>query len=205
MIRVFIVDDHPVVRSGLKGLLSLSAQLQVVGEASSGTEAIEQLAQLEVDVVLCDLRLGAGLDGVDVIEAVQEFPNPPKVLILTTYDNDSDIARAVMAGASGYLLKDALPETIVDAIDDAAAGALVLTPDLEARMTDRIVQGIPKLSSREIDVLRIVAQGRSNREIAKELFVTEATVKTHLVHAFSKLGAESRTEAVALARKHGFI
>lgn len=205
MIRVLIVDDHPVVRSGLRALLSLSPGLQIVGEAATGDEAVARITLGGVDVVLCDLRLGPGLDGVGVIEAVQALPDAPSVLILTTYDNDSDIARAVLAGAAGYLLKDASPDAIVAAIERAAAGALVLTPDLAARMTERIVHGVPKLSGRERDVLALVAQGRSNREIAKLLYVTEATVKTHLVHAFSKLGADSRTQAVALARSHGLL
>lgn len=205
MIRVLVVDDHPVVRSGLRALLSLEEGLQVVGEAASGADAVARTASGGIDVVLCDLRLGEGLDGVGVVEAVRRLPDAPAVLILTTYDNDSDIARAVLAGAAGYLLKDAAPEAIVAAIGAAASGGLVLEPELQARVTERLVRGVPRLSDRELDVLRLVAEGSSNREIARALFVSEATVKTHLVHAFGKLGADSRTEAVAIAREHGLL
>ncbi|WP_246043238.1 LuxR C-terminal-related transcriptional regulator [Tessaracoccus massiliensis] len=156
-------------------------------------------------MVLCDLRLGEGLDGVGVTEAVRRRPNPPSVLILTTYDNDSDIARAVLAGAAGYLLKDAQPEDIVRGIADAVAGRLVLSSDLEGRVVERMSKGVPTLSARELDVLRLVAEGLTNRDIAKQLFISEGTVKTHLVHAFAKLDADSRTAAVAAARRHGLL
>lgn len=205
MIRVLIVDDHPVVRSGLKALLSSVPTLEVVGEAASGDEAVARASEGGVDVVLCDLRLGDGLDGVGVTTALRGRPGAPAVLILTTYDNDSDIVRAVMAGAAGYLLKDAEPDAIVAAITDAAAGRMVLTADLQARVSERMLRGVPSLSERELEVLRLVADGRSNREIARALFVSEATVKTHLVHSFAKLGADSRTGAVAAAREHGLL
>ena len=205
MIRVLIVDDHPVVRTGLVALLSGEPDLKVVGVAASGEEAVALAADLAPDVVLCDLRLGAGLDGVGVTAALRRDPDGPAVLILTTYDNDSDIARAVLAGAAGYLLKDADPATIAAGIADAAAGRLVLSADLERRVVDRLVRGVPQLSERELDVLQLVADGRANKEIARALFISEATVKTHLVHAFGKLGADSRTSAVALARQHGLL
>ena len=205
MIRVLIVDDHPVVRTGLVALLSGEPDLKVVGVAASGEEAVALAADLAPDVVLCDLRLGAGLDGVGVTAALRRDPDGPAVLILTTYDNDSDIARAVLAGAAGYLLKDAAPATIAAGIADAAAGRLVLSADLERRVVDRLVRGVPQLSERELDVLQLVADGRANKEIARALFISEATVKTHLVHAFGKLGADSRTSAVALARQHGLL
>lgn len=203
MIAVLVVDDHPVVRSGLKALLASEPGIDVVGEAASGAEALALASQ--ADVVLCDLRLGDGLDGVGVTRALRAQPDAPAVLILTTYDNDSDIVRAVMAGAAGYLLKDAEPAALVRAIHEAAEGRLVLAPGLEERVTDRMVKGVPTLSERELDVLRLVAEGKSNREVAKALFVSEATVKTHLVHIFAKLGVDNRTEATARARDHGLV
>lgn len=205
MIRVLLVDDHPVVRSGLEALLGAEPGLAVVGAAASGVQALALVDALHPDVVLCDLRLGEGLDGVDVTAALRGRPDAPAVLILTTYDNDSDIARAVLAGAAGYLLKDAEPAAIVAGIADAAAGRLVLSTDLAGRVTERLVQGVPSLSERELDVLRLVAEGLANKEVARRLFISEGTVKTHLVHAFAKLGADSRTAAVTTARRHGLI
>ena len=203
MIRVLLVDDHPVVRSGLAALLASAEGIEVVGAAGSGEEALELASSAAPDVVLCDLRLGDGIDGVGVTAALRE--RGTAVLILTTYDNDSDIARAVLAGAAGYLLKDAEPDDIVAGIVAAAEGRLVLSRELEGRVVERMSAGVPTLSARELDVLRLVAEGLTNREIAKRLFITEGTVKTHLVHAFGKLGAESRTGAVAAARRHGFL
>lgn len=203
MIRVLLVDDHPVVRSGLAALLGGEPGIEVVGAAASGEEALELAADLVPDVVLCDLRLGPGIDSVAVTSALRE--RGIAVLILTTYDNDSDIARAVLAGAAGYLLKDAEPQDILTGIADAAAGRLVLSREMEGRVVERMTQGVPTLSARELDVLRLVAEGVTNRGIAKRLFISEGTVKTHLVHAFAKLGAESRTAAVAAARRHGLL
>ncbi|AQX15177.1 DNA-binding response regulator [Tessaracoccus lapidicaptus] len=205
MIRVLIVDDHPVVRSGLQALLEGAPDLAVVGTAASGEEALRLTGQVDPDVVLCDLRLGPGLDGVGVTTALRAHTGGPAVLILTTYDNDSDITRAVLAGAAGYLLKDAQPAEIIAGIADAAAGRLVLSTELEGRVVERMTQGVPSLSARELDVLRLVAEGVTNRGIAKRLYISEGTVKTHLVHAFAKLGAESRTAAVAAARRHGLL
>lgn len=205
MIRVLLVDDHPVVRSGVAALLGGESSIEVVGAAATGEEALLMVAHLAPDVVLCDLRLGEGLDGVGVTEAVRRLPDPPSVLILTTYDNDSDIARAVLAGAAGYLLKDAQPEDIVQGIADAATGKLVLSSDLEGRVVERMSKGVPTVSARELDVLRLVAEGLANREISRQLFISEGTVKTHLVHAFAKLDADSRTAAVAAARRHGLL
>ncbi|HHT12021.1 MAG TPA: response regulator transcription factor [Propionibacterium sp.] len=205
MIRVLLVDDHPVVRSGVAALLGGESSIEVVGAAATGEEALLMVADLAPDVVLCDLRLGEGLDGVGVTEAVRRLPDPPSVLILTTYDNDSDIARAVLAGAAGYLLKDAQPEDIVQGIADAATGKLVLSSDLEGRVVERMSKGVPTVSARELDVLRLVAEGLANREISRQLFISEGTVKTHLVHAFAKLDADSRTAAVAAARRHGLL
>lgn len=204
-IRVLVVDDHPVVRSGLVALLGGEAGIAVVGAAASVEEALALADRLRPDVVMCDLRLGEGLDGVAVTEALRATGARPAVLILTTFDNDSDIARAVLAGAAGYLLKDAEPEEILRGITGAAAGELVLSRELENRALRRLAGGVPRLTDRERDVLRAVARGLANKEIARALFVSEGTVKTHLVHAFEKLGVSSRTGAVAEARRHGLI
>lgn len=204
-IRVLVVDDHPVVRGGLVALLGSEPGIDVLGAAGSGEDALTMVDELHPDLVLCDLRLGARMDGVDVTAALRSRPDGPPVLILTTYDNDSDIARAVLAGAAGYLLKDAEPAAIAQGIADAAAGKLVLAPGLERRGTERLVLGVPQLSDRELQVLRLVAEGLTNREVARRLFVSEATVKTHLVHAFGKLGVDSRTAAIARAREHGLL
>ncbi|MDO5495730.1 MAG: response regulator transcription factor [bacterium] len=206
MIRVLVVDDHPVVRSGLVALISGADDVTVVGTAASGSEALEQVVALAPDVVLCDLRLGEGLDGVGVTEAIRRGRGGgPAVLILTTFDTDTDIARAVLAGAAGYLLKDAEPEEILQGIRDAASGLLVLSRELEGRAIQQMTVGVPGLSERELDVLRLVALGLANKEIARELFVSQSTVKTHLVHVYAKLGANSRTGAVAAARRHGLL
>lgn len=205
MITVLLVDDHPVVRSGLRALLAGEPTLDVVGAAATAEEALTLVATLDPDVVLSDLRLGDGIDGVTLTETLRRGGERPAVLILTTYDNDSDIVRAVMAGAAGYLLKDAEPEVIVQGIHEAAGGRLVLSPELERRVAARMTHGVPQLSDRELDVLRLVAEGRANKEIARTLFISEATVKTHLVHIFGKLHTDSRTSAVAAARTHGLI
>ena len=205
MITVLLVDDHPVVRSGLRALLAGESSLEVVGAAATAEEALELVATLNPDVVLSDLRLGDGMDGVTLTETLGRAGERPAVLILTTYDNDSDIVRAVMAGAAGYLLKDAEPEVIVQGIHDAAGGRLVLSPELERRVTDRMTHGVLQLSDRELEVLKLVADGRANKGIARALFISEGTVKTHLVHIFGKLRADSRTSAVAAARAHGLL
>ncbi len=205
-VRVLIVDDHPVVRAGLRALLTTQPALEVVGEVPDATAALDAVAAGSPDVVLCDLRLGDGADGVAVTAAVRALgPDAPAVVILTTYDHDADIVRAVEAGAAGYLLKDAAPQDIVTAILRAAAGETVLSARLTQRVVDTMRTRRAGLSERELDVLDRVAAGRSNREIARDLFVSEATVKTHLTHAFAKLGVDSRTAAVAAARAAGLL
>ncbi len=208
-IRVLIVDDHPVVRAGLHALLAARPELDVVGSAADGTEAVSAAQTLRADVVLCDLRLGAGPDGVAVTKTLRESPAgpaaPPAVVILTTYDHDADILRAVEAGASGYLLKDAAPDAIVTAIVRAAAGETVLSTSLSERVVASMRTRRAGLSEREREVLTLVAEGLPNRSIAKHLFISEATVKSHLNRAFGKLGVESRTAAVAAARTAGLL
>ncbi|WP_432558363.1 response regulator [Granulicoccus sp. GXG6511] len=215
-VRVLLVDDHPVVRAGLRALLQDRDGIEVVGEAADAAAALALARNPSVapDVVLCDLRLGPGGDGVDVAKALEGSGTkadrgavaPPAVVILTTFDHDADIVRAVEAGAAGYLLKDAPPDEIVTAIVRAARGETVLTADLTARVVETMRERTrAPLSDRELDVLRLVAEGKSNREIARALFVSEATVKTHLNHAFGKLGVASRTAAVAAARRTGVL
>lgn len=206
-VRVLVVDDHPVVRAGLVALLSVQPGLVIVGEAADGGAAIAAAQRLRPHVILCDLRLGEGPDGVEVARAVRSGAGDvaPAVLILTTYDHDVDLVRAVEAGAAGYLLKDAEPAAIVEAIEVAARGGSVLGPEL----TERVVQTMrirrAELSPRELQVLQLVAEGLSNREVSRRLVVSEATVKTHLNHVFGKLGVDSRTAAVASARAAGLL
>lgn len=205
-VSVLVVDDHPVVRAGLLALLSVQPGLRVVGEAGDGEEAVRLARELDPDVILCDLRLGEGPDGVAVTRTVRsDRQDAPAVLILTTYDHDADLVRAVEAGAAGYLLKDAAPTAIVEAIVAAAHGETLFGPELTERVVATMRVRRAELSAREQEVLRLVAEGLSNREVARRLVVSEATVKTHLNHVFTKLGAESRTAAVAAARTAGLI
>lgn len=205
-ITVLVVDDHPVVRAGLVALLSVQPTLRIVGAAANGAEAIRAATELRPDVILSDLRLGDGPDGVDVTRVVRSGTPPvPAVLILTTYDHDHDLVRAVEAGAAGYLLKDAAADDIVAAIEAAAHGESLLGAELTARVVHTMRVRNAALSARELEVLRLVAAGMPNREIARALVVSQATVKTHLNHAFTKLKAHSRTEAVATARAAGLI
>ena len=155
-------------------------------------------------MALIDLHM-KGLDGISVIRALQTAGSPARLVMLTVSDSSFDVMEALKAGAAGYLLKDAEPEVIAQGIRDAAAGGLVLSPDLERRVADRMTRGVPQLSDREREVLQLVASGLANKEVARALFISEGTVKTHLVHIFGKLGADSRTEAVAAARAHGLI
>ena len=204
-VRVVVVEDHPVTRMGVVALLGQDERIEVVGEAGAGEDALAVVAREHPDVVVTDLRLGDGLDGVGVTSAVRGTRPAPAVLVLTTYDTDRDIVRAVEAGAAGYLLKDADPARITDAVIRAAAGGTVLSPDLAQRVVARISRPQADLSAREVEILAAVARGLSNREIARSLVISEATVKTHLVHVFTKLDVESRTAAVARAREDGLI
>lgn len=209
MIRVMLVDDHPVVRAGLRAVLDPVPDVEVVAEAADADEAIALADRERLDVVLMDLRLNGtvagGRDGVVATEGIRALTDPPRVLILTTYASDADIVRAVDAGATSYLLKDTAPETLVAGIRSAAAGETVLAPPIAARLLDRMTTPSQALTVRELDVLEQLAVGGSNREIAKRLFISEATVKSHLVHIFDKLGVGSRTKVVAVARERGLI
>lgn len=204
-VRVLIVDDHPVVRSGLRALLGAQPALEIVGQAGSGTQALDAVAETHPDVVLCDLRLGEGMDGVDVTRALRASSDPPEVVILTTYDHDADIVRAVEAGAAGYLLKDATADEIATAVEQAARGESVLSAALTERVVDAMRTRRAELTAREREVLVLLAEGLSNREIARRVFLSEATVKTHLAHIYTKLDVEGRTAAVARARAAGLL
>ena len=203
-IRILVVDDHPVVRAGLLGLLGRWPDLLVVGEAADGAEAVRTATKLLPDVVLMDLRMPV-LDGVGATAAIHALRPPPGVLVLTTYDTDGDILRAVEAGASGYLLKDAPPEDLAASIRQVAAGGSPVSTAVADRLLAQARSKSDALSVRELDVLAWVARGASNREVAHELGIGEATVKTHLIHALEKLGVGDRTSAVTTALERGYI
>ncbi|GAA2167325.1 response regulator transcription factor [Pedococcus bigeumensis] len=204
-LRLLVVDDHPVVRMGLVAMLSEHTDFEVVGEAADGAEAVLLAERLAPDVVLMDLRMPV-MDGPEATAKMLASPPAPAVLVLTTYDTDADIVRAVEAGANGYLLKDAPRETLADAIRRAARGETVLAPPVVARLASRLrTPAVPALTDREAQVLRCVARGLSNAEVGRELHIGEATVKTHLLRAFEKLGVTDRTAAVTAAYKSGQI
>jgi DNA-binding NarL/FixJ family response regulator len=202
VIRVLLVDDHPVVRSGLAGLLASEPDIEVVGEAGDGETGVALALDLRPDLVLMDLRMPL-LDGADATARITTAGGP-RVLVLTTYDTDGDILRAVEAGATGYLLKDTPREQLVAAVRAAARGETVLAPPLAAKLMRR-VRGGDQLTPRETEVLELVAQGLSNGEIARELFIGEATVKSHLLRVFDKLGVSDRTAAVTVALQRGVL
>lgn len=203
-IRVLIVDDHPIVREGLAGILESEPDLKVVGQAGDGREAVRVASALNPDVVLMDLRMPV-LDGVAATAEIARVAPTANVLVLTTYQTDADILRAVEAGATGYLLKDARPDVLADAVRAAARGETVLAPSVAARLVDRVRDPIETLTPRETDVLILVAQGATNGEAAGRLGIGEATVKSHLQHIFTKLGVDDRTAAVTRAMELGLI
>ncbi|MGW1676245.1 response regulator [Saccharopolyspora sp. NPDC002376] len=204
-ITLLIVDDHPVVRDGLRGMFDAAADIEVLGEAGDGPSAVAKAVALDPDVVLMDLRMPGG-DGVAAITELVRRGQRCQVLVLTTYDTDSDTLAAIEAGATGYLLKDAMRDELFAAVRAAAAGRTVLSPAVASRLVSRVRSpGEQPLSAREREVLRLVAKGRSNREIAAELFVSEATVKTHLTHLYGKLGVNDRAAAVAAGYDRGIL
>ncbi len=205
MIRLLLADDHPVVRAGLRAVLDTEADFAVVAEAATAEQAVRLAAELDVDVVLMDLQFGPGMHGVEATAAITAAPDPPRVLVLTTYGTDADIVAAIEAGATGYLLKDAAPEELAAAVRTAAAGGAALAPGVAHRLMDRMRTPGSTLSAREIEVLGLVADGLSNAEIASRLFLSQATVKSHLVHVYGKLGVDSRTAAVATAHDRGLL
>jgi DNA-binding NarL/FixJ family response regulator len=204
-IRLLIADDHPVVRDGLRGMLASEADFEVVGEAASGAEAVRLTERERPDVVLMDLQMPEVDGATAAAEIAERFPET-RVLVLTTYDTDADILRAVEAGATGYLLKDTPRERLFPAIRSAARGETVLAPAVATRLVNRMrVPAEEALTSREIEVLELVARGASNADAATSLFISEATVKTHLLHIFGKLGVDDRTAAVVQALQRGII
>ena len=209
MIRVLVADDHPIVRSGIVGLLAAANDIAVVGEAADGQEAVELAAALSPDLVLMDLRMPR-LDGVAATAQILGGGNPhTRVLILTTYETDDQILGAIEAGASGYLLKAAPQAEIIEGVRQVARGQSVLAPSIAARLVRRAsttdAPAAPRLSERELQVLRLVSAGQSNPAIARSLFISEATVKTHLVHVFEKLDVRDRTRAVTRAMELGVL
>ncbi|MEV6233686.1 response regulator transcription factor [Saccharopolyspora shandongensis] len=204
-VRVLVVDDHPVVRAGLRALLAGDAGIEVVGEAATAVEAVRQADAFRPDVVLMDLQLGDGVEGVEATRRLLALDTPPRVLVLTTYDADTDITRAIDAGATGYLLKAGPPEELFQAIRAAAQGKTMLSPEIASRLLQRSRAPEQSLSAREVEILELLAQGLGNKELAKKLFISEATVKTHLVHIYSKLGVDSRMAAVSAAVERRLI
>ena len=200
MIRILLVDDHPVVRAGLRALVGGQADLMVVADVDGLEGALAAVGAERPDVVLMDLHLGDGRPGgAEVAASLRALPDPPEVLVLTTYDTESDVIRVLEAGARGYLLKDAPPEELFAAIRSTARGETVLAPSVAATLVRRTTPGANVITEREVQVLELLSRGLGNKEIARELFVSEATVKSHLSHVYTKLGVDTRAGAVAAA------
>jgi DNA-binding NarL/FixJ family response regulator len=205
MIGLLIVDDHPVVRDGLRGMFAGDDRFRVLGEAADGNEALAVARAVRPDVVLMDLRM-PGMDGVTAIRALRDQGVEARVLVLTTYDTDSDVLPAIKAGATGYLLKDTPREELFRAVSAAHRGESVLSPAVAGRLMGELrAPAREELSQREREVLGLIAQGCTNRETASRLFISEATVKTHLLHAYAKLGVRDRAAAVAAAYARGLL
>lgn len=203
--RILVVDDHPIVRSGIRALLESEPTFSVVGEAEDGAEAVRLAGDLAPDVVLMDLQM-PGVNGIEATRRITAMSEAPKVVVLTTFDTDADIVRALDAGAAGFLLKDAPLDDLTGAIVSAASGETVLAPAVTSRLVDRMRRrGGTTLSKREVEVLELVAEGLSNKEVAHRLHLSEATVKSHLVHCFDKLDVDNRTAAITAALDQGII
>lgn len=203
-ITVLLADDHLVVRSGLKALLATQPGIQVVAEAASGEEALSLVEQHGPAVVMMDLAMGAGMDGIEAIKQLRERNSGQAILVFTTYDSDADIVRAVDAGAMGYLLKDASPEEIFAAVRGAVQGKSVMSAPVASRLFQQLRNPDAILTPREAELLSLLTEGLSNRELGQRLFISEATVKTHLAHIYAKLGVETRSAAIATAiRREG--
>jgi DNA-binding NarL/FixJ family response regulator len=204
-IRLLLADDHPVVRAGLRAVLESEDDLQVVGDVATAEEAVTRSGAGGIDVVLMDLQFGRSMGGAEATRQITSLTDGPRVLILTTYDTEADILAGIEAGASGYLLKDAPPDELTAAVRAAAAGQSALAPAVALRLMQRMRVPGQSLSSREAEVLTLVAKGLSNQQIAQRLFLSQATIKSHLVHIFTKLAVDSRTAAVAAAEARGLI
>lgn len=212
MIRVLLADDHEIVRLGLRAVLESAEDIEVIGEVATAEAAVAAAQAGGIDVILMDLRFGAGVEGTRfatgadaTAEIKRTMEKPPHVLVVTNYDTDADILGAIEAGALGYLLKDAPPEELLAAVRSAAEGDSTLSPTVANRLMDRVRTPRTSLTPRELEVLKLVAAGSSNRDIGRLLLLSEATVKSHLVHIYDKLGVRSRTSAVAAAREQGVL
>ncbi len=201
-IRILIVDDHPVVREGLVALIERREDMTVVGEANNGREAIELFRRFTPDVTLLDLRMPE-VDGVTAITGIRELAPTARIIVLTTYDSDEDIYRGLRAGAKAYLLKDTPPQELLDTIRAVHAGQTRIPPEVAAKLAERMTG--PELTNRELDVLRLLMAGKSNKQVAAALFISEGTVKTHVNNILGKLGASDRTQAVTTALKRGLV
>jgi DNA-binding NarL/FixJ family response regulator len=214
MIRVVVADDQALVRGGFRLILQTQPDIEVVGEAADGREAVAQAQHQRPDVVLMDIRM-PGMDGLEATRRLMTTQNPPRVLILTTFDLDEYVYDALRAGASGFLLKDVRPEQLADAVRTVATGDTLLAPAITRRLVEQYLRrpppgsptphGLTALTDRELEVLRLLARGRSNQQIASALFLGESTVKTHITHLFAKLGLRDRAQAVVLAYESGLI
>lgn len=203
-IRLLIADDHPIVRDGIRGMFAGDPDFEVLGEAADGAQAVELARALNPDVILMDLRMPV-MDGVTAIKELVKLSLPARVLVLTTYDTDKDVLPAIEAGATGYLLKDTGREDLVRAVRTAARGEAVLSPSVATRLLGQVRAPADSLSARELEVLRLIAQGSTNREAARTLFISEATVKSHVLHIYAKLGVNDRAAAVAAAFRRGLL
>lgn len=214
MIRVVVAEDQALRRGGFRLILHTQPDIEVVGEAADGQEAVDRARELRPDVVLMDIRM-PGLDGLEATRRLMARPDPPRVLILTTFDPDEYVYDALRAGASGFLLKDVRPEQLADAVRAVASGDTLLAPGITRRLVEQFLRrpppgtraghGLDALTDRELDVFRLVARGRSNQQVASELFLSESTVKTHLTHLFAKLGLRDRAQAVVLGYESGLV
>ena len=204
-LRLVLVDDHPVVRAGLRALIESSEDLRVVGEAADAEAAVAVVEAETPDVVLMDLSLGDGVGGIEATRRLVALPQPPAVLVLTTYDTESDILRALDAGARGYLLKDVPPDDLFAGIRSVARGEPAMAPSVTSVLMRRAASPEPRMTEREVEVLELLADGLGNRDLAKSLFVSEATVKSHLSHIYGKLGVDTRAGAVAAAIEQRII
>lgn len=204
-VRVLVVDDHPMMRAGLTALFDNDPGIEVLAAVGTTAEAVAEVKRERPDVVLMDLQFNRAFEGARATREIRALPDPPAVLILTNFDTDADIIEAIEAGAAGYLLKDAAPEDITTAIRAAASGETALAPSVATRLFTRMQQPHTALSARELEVLALVAAGHSNTHVARQLHLSETTVKSHLAHIYPKLGVSSRTAAVAEARRRGMI